>query len=87
MFMDVEGVFFKLVVTIDRFKQLFPTFLIGSLSGFSFVGPTDVQFRATQLPQRLGLAAFAALILPLLALPCNGQLNLKFVSLCENPLF
>ncbi|WP_413473090.1 hypothetical protein [Shewanella baltica] len=39
--MDVEGVFFKLVVTIDRFKQLFPTFLIGSLSGFSFVGPTE----------------------------------------------
>lgn len=41
MFMDVEGVFFKLVVTINCVKQLFPTFLIGSLSGFSFVGPTE----------------------------------------------
>ena len=85
--MDVEGVFFKLVVTIDRFKQLFPTFLIGSLSWFSFVGPSGVRCHSTRLPPRLGLAAFAALILPLLALPCNGQLNLKFVSLCENPLF
>ncbi|CAD6365561.1 hypothetical protein SHEWT2_03443 [Shewanella hafniensis] len=70
MFMDVEGVFFKLVVTINCVKQLFPTFLIGSLSGFSFVGPTGVRFHTTRLPQRLGLAAFAASILSLLALPC-----------------